>query len=78
MHIIYKTRDLKGLKSTRPCDNLFQTAVDKYIILLALRPILYEFKYKSFPGIPHVFFLGNRSDSFTYLSKVILLHESCS
>ena len=67
MHIIYKTRDLKTLRSTRPCDNLFQTVVDKY-----------EFKYKSFPGIPHVFFLGNRSGPFTYLSKVILLHESCS
>lgn len=54
------------------CDNLFQTAIYKYIIyLLASHPILSEIKYMHMlmPGIPHVFFLGIRSGPFTYIKS---------
>ena len=52
-----------------------QLISDKYIILLSLHQILSEFKYKSVPGIPHVF-LGYLSSSHIYPKWFSSMHPA--
>lgn len=71
-----KLENWRAWELTRPCNNLFQTAVHKYIFFIAPHPILSEIKHMPVLGIPHVFLLGTLTRS--HISKVILLNASWS